>query len=119
MEESKTAKTEETTEVKTEGVKEDDSKRIVFRKPFTFEHKEYTEVDMSGLEDLTGMDLVEVGKKYGRGNNVALYQEYEADFAFALAARATDLPIELFYSMPIKDGIQVKEYVSHFFLSKD
>ena len=120
MEESKAAAMEEKVEKTVEKtVQEGGRLKVVFRKPYTFEHVAYTELDLSGLEDMTGMDLIEVGKNYGRGNNVALYQEYESDFCFALAARAADKPIEFFYAMPIKDSIQVKETVTHFFLSRE
>lgn len=35
---------------------------LKFRKPYKFEGQEYTEVDLSGMEDMTAGDLCAVGK---------------------------------------------------------
>lgn len=39
---------------------EEESLVLKFRKPYTFENQEYTEVDLSGMEDMTAGDLCAV-----------------------------------------------------------
>ena len=41
---------------------------VKLRKPFSFEGKEYTDVDLSGLENLTGRDMEEIEKTLSREN---------------------------------------------------
>ena len=41
---------------------EEESLVLKFRKPYKFEGQEYTEVDLSGMEDMTAGDLCAVGK---------------------------------------------------------
>lgn len=41
---------------------EEESLILKFRKPYKFEGVEYTEVDLSGMEDMTTADLCAVGK---------------------------------------------------------
>ena len=36
---------------------------VKLRKTFSFEGKEYTDVDLSGLENLTGRDMEEIEKR--------------------------------------------------------
>ena len=53
---------------------EEESLVLKFRKPYKFEGVEYTEVDLSAMEDMTAADLCAVGKimnKLGIVNPVA------------------------------------------------
>ena len=45
---------------------EEESLVLKFRKPYTFENQEYTEVDLSGMEDMTAGDLCAVAKLANR-----------------------------------------------------
>ena len=41
---------------------EEESMVIVFKKPYVFEHEEYTEIDLSCLEDIQASDMIAVNK---------------------------------------------------------
>lgn len=98
---------------------EDDSLILKFRKPYKFEGVEYTEVDLSAMEDMTAADLCAVGKimtKLGIVNPVA---EMTVDYAIYMAARASGKPVEFFQGLPTKEGIKLKNMVTGFLYGGD
>lgn len=98
---------------------EDDSLILKFRKPYKFEGVEYTEVDLSAMEDMTAADLCAVGKimtKLGIVNPVA---EMTVDYAIYMAARASGKPVEFFQGLPPKEGIRLKNMVTGFLYGGD
>lgn len=98
---------------------EDDSLILKFRKPYKFEGVEYTEVDLSAMEDMTAADLCAVGKimtKLGIVNPVA---EMTVDYAIYMAARASGKPVEFFQGLPPKEGIKLKNMVTGFLYGGD
>lgn len=84
---------------------------VTFKKPYTFEKTEYTEIDLSGLENLKIRDLADVQKKLMKNGDVAatLIMETTAAFSCEMAARATGKPIDFFKRMPVKtfEAVQV------------
>lgn len=89
--------------------------RIEFTKPYNFEGKEYTEIDLSGLVNLTTADLMEVDKLFNTSEYISPFPEMDSKYNCMLAARAAKLPIEFFYGLPIKDGRKVANIVKSFF----
>ena len=82
---------------------ETDQRLVVkFSKPYHFEGKEYTEVDLSGLEGLTVKDAIDVQRQLFNQQEVAasLLTETTTAFARALAVKATGKPVEFFQQMP-------------------
>lgn len=75
---------------------------VKFSKPYRFEGKEYTEVDLSGLEGLTVKDAIDVQRQLFNQQEVAasLLTETTTAFARALAVKATGKPVEFFQQMP-------------------
>ena len=75
---------------------------VKFKKPYRFEGRDYTEVDLSGLERLTVKDAIEVQRDLFSQQEVAasLLTETTTAFARALAVRATGRPVEFFQQMP-------------------
>ncbi len=86
---------------------------ITLKKPYTFERQEYTEIDLSGLDNLTIRDAIDAQKKLFNQNEVAtsLLCETTTAFAMEIAARASGLPIEFFKLMPRRAGKQVQAEV--------
>ena len=86
---------------------------VKFKKPFTFEQKEYTELDMSGLENLTVQDVIDAQKKMQDSGSAAALGIIESTtgFAMELAVKATHKPVELFKLMPRKLMNQVQRAV--------
>ena len=92
-----------------------------FGKPYKFGGQEYTEVDLSGLEDVTAGVLENVGKiaaKKNPGMNPAL-QEMSLTFCTCLAQRVAKLPLEFFTGLPAKEAIKLKTMVTGFLYGGD
>lgn len=92
-----------------------------FNKPYKFDGREYTEVDLSGLEDVTAGVLENVGKivsKKAPGMNPAL-QEMSLTFCTYLAQRVAKLPLEFFTGLPAKEAIKLKAMVTNFLYGGD
>lgn len=96
-------------------VSESAAKKIVaeFKKPYKFEGKEYTELDLSGLEKLTVQDVIDIQREMlEQGNNAALGAiEATTGYAMALATKASRQPVELFKLMPRKTMEEVQKTV--------
>ena len=89
-------------DVKVEGNQTEERRHVVaFKRPYVFEQKEYTEVDLSGLDALTVKDAIEVQKQLFGQQEVAasLLTETTTAFAQALAVRASGKPVEFFKLM--------------------
>ena len=92
-----------------------------FNKPYKFGGVEYTEVDLSGLEDVTAGILESVGKivsKKNPGMNPAL-QEMSMTFCTYLAQRVAKRPMEFFTGLPAKEAIKLKALVTNFLYAGD
>ena len=92
-----------------------------FAKPYKFGGQEYTEVDLSGLEDVTAGELENVGKiaaKKNPGMNPAL-QEMSLTFCTYLAQRVAKPPLEFFTGLPAKEAIKLKALVTNFLYGGD
>lgn len=87
---------------------------VTFSKPYTFEGKEYENIDLSGIEDLTGNDLLAADKAFAETGTFAPAPELTLPYAFAIAATSTKLPIEFFNGLPAKDALKVKNNVVRF-----
>jgi hypothetical protein len=82
---------------------------------------EYTEVDLSGLEDVTAGILEAVGKiaaKKNPGMNPAL-QEMSLTYCVCLAQRVAKLPLEFFEGLPAKEAMKLKAMVTNFLYGGD
>lgn len=107
----------------TEGGEDTEPEDLVLRfgKPYKFGGQEYTEVDLSGLEDVTAGVLENVGKiaaKKNPGMNPAL-QEMSLTFCTYLAQRVAKLPLEFFTGLPAKEAIKLKTLVTNFLYGGD
>ena len=94
---------------------------VKFRRPYHFEGQEYTQVDLSGLEDVSAGALQNVGRallKKRPGLNPSTL-EMTMDYANMLAARVTNLPLEFFERLPGKEGMKIKTAVVGFLYGGD
>lgn len=93
---------------------------IKFKKPYHFEGKEYTEIDLSGMEDLTGADMIAVNKIMSRASaRLEIMPEVTVEYACYFAARATRLPVEFFMNLPTRESMKVKTRVMGFLFGSD
>ncbi len=88
---------------------------VGFKKPFIFEGKEYTEVDLSGIENLTGKNLMEVEKRLRAKGIASVTADLTADGLLMYAAEASKMPIEFFEQLPIREARKVKVRIMNFF----
>ena len=99
---------------------EEGSMIVKFKKPFIFEGKEYTELDLSGMDNMTGADMIAVNKIMQRtSGGIDVMPEVSVEYAFYFAARAAKLPVEFFTSLPPKEAIKVKNRVMGFLFGSD
>lgn len=98
---------------------EENELKVKLSKPYHFEGTEYTEVDLSGLEELTGNDITAVEKQMQKQGVVAAVMEMNTSYAMAVAARVTGKPVEFFNGLPAKDTVKVKRTVSGFLMDVD
>ncbi|MCM1189801.1 MAG: phage tail assembly protein [bacterium] len=93
---------------------------IMLKKPYPFEGKEYTEIDLSGLEDMTAADMIAVEKQYDRSYpGVNVMPEVKVGYAMMMAARAAKLPVEFFDGLPQREAMKVKNRVMGFLFESD
>lgn len=93
---------------------------IKLKKPYLFERKEYTEIDLSGLEDMTAADMIALENQYDRKSpGINVMPEVKVGYAVMMAARAAKLPVEFFNNLPPKDAMKVKNRVMGFLFGSD
>lgn len=106
--------------IKSEKTKEDEEKDsliIIFARTYSFEGTEYDRVDLSGIKELTTRDLTAAEKMFYSSGNIAPINEMSTAYTTMVAARATNLPIELFENLKANDAVKIKNAVSSFLLS--
>lgn len=89
---------------------------VKLRKPYVFEGETYTQIDLSGLENVNGQTLENATKAVNRrvkGLHPATL-ETTMDYAQEMAVRVTGLPLEFFQRLPAKDCIALKGAVVGF-----
>lgn len=97
-----------------------ESNIITLKNPYTFEGKEYTEIDLTGMEDMTAGDMIRVEKLYSRANSgLNVMPEVSEEYALFFAASVTKLPIEFFYGLPAKTMMRIKNRVMGFLFGED
>lgn len=99
-----------------ENVKNQEEKEgiVKFKKTYTFEGKQYTEIDLNSLEDLTGADLDEAENMLLKVNKPSVVPEMSITYLFFLAAKATGQPQEFFTQLPAHESLKVKRAVMGF-----
>ena len=99
---------------------EEENKYLIkFRKPFVWEDNTYTEIDMSGLEDLSAKDMIAAQRTMEKSGSINVLPEMSLEYACIFASKATKMPVEFFQSLPPKEAIKVKNKVTNFFYGED
>ena len=92
---------------------------IVFKKPYRFEGKTYTQVDLSGMDNLTAENMIDASNYLTRKGNIAPTPEMNIEYACYIASVAADLPVEFFRQLPVREAVKVKNRVTSFFFGED
>lgn len=88
---------------------------VRFDKPFRFDKKEYTEVDLSGLENMTGNDMLEVERTLRLMGLTSALSDLSVMGIFTYAMMASGLPLEFFKDLPLREAKRVKTRILNFF----
>lgn len=97
----------------------EDEMVMVFRKPYEFEGKTYESIDLSGLENLTGKDMIAAQKVLDRTGSFSFIPEMSLQYACILASRATKYPIEFFEGLHPKESMRLKNKVTGFLYGQE
>jgi hypothetical protein len=92
---------------------------VKFKKPFTYEGETYTQIDLTGIESMTGAQLCSAQRMYSKSKSVSLTPELDPNYAAIIGHIVVKLPIEFFYALPAKELAKVKRAVSGFFFGDD
>mgnify|MGYP000094870676 CR=1 FL=1 len=84
------------------------------KRPVTFEGHKFEQLDLSGLEDLTGEEYATLLKEAERIDGADMVPEKSLTFAF-LAGQ----PFDLFKKMGAKDAARLRYKIGSFFLAED
>ena len=97
--------------------KSENSMVVKFEKKYAFEGKDYTEIDLSGIQDFSGRDLSEIDQQWKTASKSAItvLQEFDRLWCFFTAARAAKLPVEFFYGLPGKECVKVCDTITAYF----
>ena len=97
---------------------EEDELIVKFRKPYKFEDDTFTELDLHGLEDLTGRTLTAIEKAFNKTGVSSFVPESTTTYAKIVATKVTGLPAEFFEDLPAAEIQKIKNAVVGF-LYKD
>lgn len=93
--------------------------KIKFAKPYQFESKEYTEIDLSKIEDLSTRQLADATKQFSTSEYITPRPEADVNFCCIIAASVCSLPQQFFDDLPAKEGVKVRDVVQTFFQRED
>lgn len=91
--------------------------KVDFKKPYIFEGETHNRIDLSGLEDMTGRDFIQIEKEVRQLGINNLNPETTAEGAYTYAARAAGVPFEFFEKLPLKEARKTKAVVVNFLWS--
>lgn len=90
--------------------------KLKLKTPVEYQGIKVDELDLSGMEDLTGRDLNSVYDLYANmGGSGIIMQEATLLFAQLIASKVTGFPLELFYVLRAGDSVKLKNRVYRFF----
>lgn len=90
-------------------------KILILSKPINFEGKEYKEIDLSDLENMTTKHLKQARRMMNANSaSLDIFSDRSVEFATYLASIVTGYPVAFFDCMPAKDGMELKNRVSDF-----
>lgn len=83
-----------------------------FEKPYQFQGKTYTEVDLNGIADLNSMHESAAENALVRAGFVIMETSFNYLHACVLASMATGLPEEFFTGLPLRETLKLKNAVN-------
>lgn len=87
---------------------------IKFNKPHLFEGNEYTEIDLSDIEELTANKLKEADKIFMSNGMADPVKELNVSYCLIIASLITGKPLEFFGDLKANEAMKIKNIVSDF-----
>lgn len=116
---NKEEKIETSKEIETAHEENENKYLVVLTKPVKYEGETYNQINLSGLEGLTGADLIFAQRALQQAGAFTTSPETDYEYVLLLVSRATKLPVELFHQIPLKDTYRIKRIVSSFLYGTD
>jgi hypothetical protein len=89
---------------------------LKLKMPVEYQGIKVDQLDLSGMDTLTGRDLNAVYDLYANmGGSGIIMQEATLLFAQLIASKVTGFPLELFYVLRASDSVKLKNRVYRFF----
>lgn len=105
-----------------EGVEQMDEEKIELKielaDPYTFDGEEVKSIDLSGLFDLTAMNMTEVDRQMANMGYSYARPEVTGIYAMLIAAKVNHKPWEYCNKMKARDFIRLRETVRAFFYAQ-
>ncbi len=92
---------------------------VKLSKTYEFEGARISEIDLSGLENLTAEDVIKAQQSLTIQQYVTAQPETDPKYCLLMAAYATQLPSEFFYKLSAKDTSKLKLRVSSYFFDSE
>lgn len=85
---------------------------VTLDKPYTYDGKAVSVIDLSGVEELTSKDVSAAENEVLKTGIYSANMKNFFVYSCALASRATGNPIEFFTKMPLVDAVKVRSTVN-------
>jgi hypothetical protein len=97
----------------------DEETIVKLSKPYTFEGETISEIDFSGLEDISANDMIKANKVLATSGQVTVLPENDLLYCLIIASNATKYPVEFYKALKPRDAIKVKNKVTSFFFGEE
>ena len=97
----------------------ENSNIVKLSKTYHFEDSDISELDFSGLENITVANMIKANKALSSSGNFSVLPETDLQYTLSIAVDVTGLPIEFFRRLAPRDGIRVKNKVTSFLFGGD
>ncbi|MEG1413483.1 MAG: phage tail assembly protein [Acidaminococcaceae bacterium] len=97
--------------------KEEGVYKYTFKRPYTYEGKEYKEMTFR-FRDLKGEDMIDIENEMQAMSEYALAPEISASFLSKLAAKAAKVGSDVITNLPIGEFAKIKNAARDFLVSQ-
>lgn len=88
-------------------------------KTYHWEDETISELDFSGLENITASDMIKANRILTNSGEVSILPENDLHYSLIIASSATGHPIEFFKTLKPRDALKVKGKVNTFFYGEE
>lgn len=93
--------------------------KLKLSKEYDFEGQKISEIDLSGLDNLTAADMIQANKVLTNNGTVSVLPETTLEYDLIIAAGALKMPIEFFKQLKPKDAMALKNRVTSFYSERN